>query len=117
VVVAYVGQSDTQTSSSPNPYVSQPKPAPDPAGGTSTDYFFSLDIINRISLHVECGSPLFEDFDKNLRVKLVTGLMFGLLKHLVGLTGSNTTASLETGFWRGDFAKEQAADWARTVYP
>jgi hypothetical protein len=116
-VKTYVGQANTQTSGSSDGFVTSPTPAADPAGGTCTDYFFSLDILNRIALHVECGSSVFETLDKNLRVKFVTGLMFGLLKHLSGLTLTDTAASAETKFERAAFVAEQAADWARKLYP
>lgn len=108
----YVGQADTYGGHTG-------KLGPDPAGGTCTDYFFSLDIGARISMHVECGTNTFEDLDKKLRVKFVTGLLFALLKHLTGLTTPDTTASTPTGFTLKDFFAEQSADWTRggPMYP
>lgn len=79
----------------------------DPAGGCCIDYFFSLDICNRIGLHFEVGAAQ--------PGKDVTAIMFGLLKHLAALPATgDTTASTVTGVDPEDFMKEQAADLART---
>lgn len=86
-------------------------PTQDPTGGGSIDYFFSLDICNRIALHFEIGGSLMTPVQASMDV---TAIMFGLLKHLAGLGTADTTASTVTGVAAPDLLKEQQADWART---